>query len=201
MSHFGILNDVTIELQRQIFEALKETPNIDFGEGVTIKRITSRSPGEKLENGTLASLYLYHIDINQHARNQLPLADRARPNNFRKPPLPLQLRYLFTPLDADEETNQMMLGRILQHFHDFPSFESVSGQVIGDAFGGASPQLHVKPDLLSLEQLSQLWNAFSVPYRIALGFLVEVVAIDSGKSPERLERVGEFLTVTGKVTQ
>lgn len=201
MSHFGILNDVTIELQRQIFEALKETPNIDFGEGVTIKRITSRSPGEKLENGTLASLYLYHIDINQHARNQLPLADRTRPNNFRKPPLPLQLRYLFTPLDADEETNQMMLGRILQHFHDFPSFEAVSGQAIGDAFGGASPQLHVKPDLLSLEQLSQLWNAFSVPYRIALGFLVEVVAIDSGKSPERLERVGEFLTVTGKVTQ
>ncbi len=201
MSHFEILNEVTIELRRQIFEALQETPNINFGGGGTLDRITSNSPSEKLETGTVASLYLYHIDINQHARNQLPLADRSRPNNFRKPPLPLQLRYLFTPLDDDEGVNQMLLGRVLQHFHDFPSFETVSGQAIGDAFGGASSQLHVKPDLLSLEQLSQLWNAFSAPYRIALGFLVEVVAIDSGKPPERLERVGEFLAVTGKVTQ
>ncbi len=201
MSNFEILNDVTIELQRQIIEALQESPNIGFAEKVTNDRITLRSPGEKLKTSILANLYLYHIDINQHARNQAPLADRSRPNNFRKPPLPLQLRYLFTPLDSNEETNRMMLGRVLQHFHDFPSFESVSGDAIGDAFGGASPLLHVKPDLLSLEQLSQLWSAFSAPYRIALGFLVEVVAVDSGKSPERRERVGEFLTVTGKVTQ
>lgn len=201
MSDFGIVSDVTTELRRQIFAALQETPDTDFGLGGTLDRITSRSPGETLDTGTVASLYLYHVDINQHVRNQLPLPDRIRPDSFRKPPLPLQLRYLFTPVGDDEGINQMLLGRVLQHFHDFPSFESVSGHAVGDAFGGVSPQLHVKPDLLSLEQLSQLWNAFSTPYRIALGLLIEVVAVDSGQPPERRERVDEFLVASGKVTQ
>lgn len=199
MSHFGILNDITIELRRQIFEALQESPDVDFGVANTIARITLNSPGETLEASTVASLYLYHIDISEHARNQLPLPDRTRSDAFRKPPLPIQLRYLFTPVSHDETINQLLLGRVLQHFHDFPSFETVSGQAIGDAFGGGSPQLRVKPDLLTLEQLSQLWNAFSSPYRVALGFLIEVVAVDSGQPPARRERVSEFLTVTGKV--
>nr|WP_298248536.1 DUF4255 domain-containing protein [uncultured Halomonas sp.] len=201
MSDFGILNDVTTELRRQIFAALQETHDTDFGLGGTLDRITSRSPGETLDTDTVASLYLYHIDINPHVRNQLPLPDRNRPDSFRKPPLPLQLRYLFTPVGDNEDINQMLLGRVLQYFSDFPSFESVSGHAVGDAFGGSSPQLRVKPDLLSLEQLAQLWNAFSTPYRIALGLLIEVVAVDSGQPPERRERVDELLIASGKVSQ
>ena len=209
MSYFGILNDVTVELRRQVFAAIQETPGFDFNlSGGTVEQITASPPSETLDpgdSGILASFYLYHVDISEHARNQLPLPDRNRPNTFRKPPLPLQLRYLFTPVSDDESTNQMLLGRVLQHFHDYPSFETLDkgegrgAEEIGDAFGGGSSQLRVKPDLLSLEQLSQLWNAFSSPYRVALGFLVEVVAVDSGLPPERRQRVDEFLTVTGKV--
>jgi hypothetical protein len=199
MAGFGILSDVTVELRRQIFEGLQATPDTDFGLAGTIDRITLQSPGETLDPGTLASLYLYHIEINPHRRNQRPLPDRSRADVFHAPPLPLQLRYLFTPVDEDETVNQLLLGRVLQHFNDFPSFEAVSGQPVGDAFGGGSPALRVKPDLLSLEQLAQMWNAFSTPYRIALGLLVEVVAVDSGQPPERRRRVDEMATAIGKV--
>lgn len=200
MAGFGILSDVSVELRRQIFEALQTTPDTDFGLAGTLDRITLASPGQELDAETVASLYLYHVDINQHRRNQLPLSDRIRSDSFRKPPLPLQLRYLFTPITEDETVNQLLLGRVLQHFHDFPSFDTVSGTAIGDAFGGGSPEVRVKPDLLSLEQLAQMWNAFSTPYRIALGLLVEVVAVDSGLPPERRQRVDEMTTAVGKVT-
>lgn len=199
MAGFGIISDLSVELRRQIFEALQATPDTDFGLAGSIDRITLGSPGQDFESGTAASLYLYHVEINQHRRNQLPLPDRARSDSFRKPPLPLELRYLFTPLADDETINQLLLGRVLQHFHDFPSFDSVSGAVIGDAFGGGSPELRVKPDLLSLEQLAQMWNAFSTPYRIALGLLVEVVAVDSALPAERRPRVDSMLLAAGKV--
>lgn len=200
MAGFGILSDVSVELRRQIFEALQATPDTDFGLAGTLDRITLASPGQELDAETVASLYLYHVDINHHRRNQLPLPDRNRSDSFRKPPLPLQLRYLFTPIAEDEPINQLLLGRVLQHFHDFPSFDTVSGTAIGDAFGGGSPEVRVKPDILSLEQLAQMWNAFSTPYRIALGLLVEVVAVDSGLPPERRQRVDEMATAVGKVT-
>lgn len=199
MAGFSILSDISVELRRQIFEALQSTSDTDFGLAGTLDRITLASPGQDLDAATVGSLYLYHVDINPHRRNQLPLPDRLRADSFRKPPLPLRLRYLFTPVTEDESINQLLLGRVLQHFHDFPCFDAVSGRAIGDAFGGGSPEMRVKPDLLSLEQLAQMWNAFSTPYRIALGLLVEVVAVDSGLPPERRQRVDEMMTAVGTV--
>lgn len=198
MASFDILQDVSTELRRQIFDALEATPDTDFGLQGSIERITLQSPGDQIPSNVVASLYLYHLEIDPNLRNQPYLPDRASDDRFRRPPLPLQLRYLFTPVDSDEGLNQLLLGRVLQHFHDFPNFGEVAGTPIGDAFGGASPEVRVKPDLLSLEQLSQMWNAFSQPYRIALSLLVEVVALDSGQPPLRRGRVGEVLTATGE---
>lgn len=198
MPGFGIIHDVSIELRRQIFEALESTSDTDFGLGGSVERITLQSPGDTLDANTVASLYLYHLEIDKHLRNQPPLPSRLRDDEFRRPPLPLQLRYLFTPVDDAETVNQLVLGRVLQHFHDVPQFATVSGSLIGDAFGGASPDIRVKPDLLSLEQLSQIWNAFSTPYRVALSLLVEVVAVDSGQPPRRQGRVGELIAGIGE---
>lgn len=199
MGTFATISDVSVELRRQVFDALQATPDTDFGLGGSIDRITLEPAGDELPSSVVASLYLYHLDIAPHMRNQAFLPDPVRDDDFHRPPLPLQLRYLFTPVDDDEQTNQLLLGRVLQHFHDFPSFSTVSGRPLGDSYGGASPEVRVRPDPLSLEQLSQLWNAFSFPYRIALALLVEVVAVDSGLPATRSRRVAEVLAVTGRV--
>lgn len=185
-------------MRTQIFDALESTPDTDFGLSGAIERITTQSPGNTLDQDTVASLYLYHVDIDPHLRNQFQLPDRSRDDQLLHPPLPLQLRYLFTPVTSDEGVNQLLMGRVLQHFHDAPSFGSVSGTPIGDSLGGASPELRVKPDLLSLEQLSQMWNAFSQPYRIALSLMVEVVALDSGRLPARTGRTLTVMTAVGE---
>lgn len=198
MSNFSVIHDASIELRRQIFRAFETTVDVDFALGGDVDRITLTSPGETLDDTAVASLYLYHVDVDKHLRNQRPLPDPAADDLFRRPPLPLQLRYLFTPVDGNELTNQLLLGRLIQHFHDFPSFNALSGDPIGDSHGGASPELRVRPDMLSIEQLAQMWNAFSTPYRVAVSLMVEVVAIDSAQPPARVRRTESLVTASGQ---
>jgi hypothetical protein len=199
VSNFSVIHDVSLELRQQIFQALAQTPDTDFGV-TSVDRLTLMSPGEKLDNNTVASLFLYHLDIDGQLRNLSPLPDSRRDDSFHRPPLPLQLRYIFTPV-GDETTNQLLLGRVLQHFHDFPSFASLSGLPVGTSRGAASPELRVKPDLLPVEQLTQLWNAFSVPYRTAISLLVDVVAVDSGLPPKQRQRVTDMLPGIGVMVE
>jgi len=197
MSNFSIIHDVSIELRQQIFDALAATPDTDFGVS-SVERVTLMSPGETLDNNIVASLFLYHVDIDTHLRNQRPLPDARRDDRFHRPPLPLALRYIFTPV-GDEAQNQLLIGRVLQHFYDFPSFSTVAGVPIGNSRGGAATELRVAPDLLPVEQLTQIWNAFSTPYRTAISFLVDVVAIDSGLPPLQRRRVEELLPTVGQM--
>ena len=197
MSSFSIVQDTGLELRRRIFAALEATPDTDFGLNGNIDRIRIAPPGEDLPNGTLAALFLYHIDVDRHLRNQRPLPDRDDPSIQRKPPLPLQFRFLFTPVDDDDTVNHLVLGRVLQHFQDQPFITTIAGQPLDDSFGGAAPTLRVKPDMLTVEQLSQLWNALSTPFRLSIAFLVDIAAVDSGEPPRRAPRVEELLAATG----
>jgi hypothetical protein len=197
MSSFSIIQDAGLELRRQIFAALEATSDTDFGLNGNIDRIRIAPPADDIPNNTLAVLFLYHIDIDRHLRNQRPLPDRDDPSLQRKPPLPLQFRFLFTPIDDDDTVNHLVIGRVLQHFHDQPFITTLGGEPIGDSFGGASAALRVKPDMLTVEQLSQLWNALSTPFRLSIAFLVDIAAVDSGEPPRRAPRVEELLAAAG----
>lgn len=197
MSTFSVVHDVSIDLQSQIATALRNTPDVDFDLGPGVGKISLISPGDKFPEDTVASLYLYHLDIDKFLRNQKLLPDPVSERQFRRPPLPLQLRYLFTPLGTDEPTNHLVLGRVLQHFHDNPVFSTLSGTPVGNSYGGANREIRVRPDMLSLEQLTQMWSAFSAPYRAAVSFLVEIIAIDSGQPPVEIVRTGEVIPATG----
>ena len=199
MSNFSVIHDVSLELRRQIFEALAATPDTDF-KVTAVTSLTLMSPGETLDNKTVASLFLYHLEIDAHLRNQNPLPDATRDDRFHRPPLPLQLRYLFTPV-GDEANNQLLIGRVLQHFYDYPSFLSPLGVPVGSSPDAASVRLRVVADLLPIEQLTQLWNAFSAPYRTAISLLVEVVTVDSGLPPVQRRRVNELLTGIGQMAK
>lgn len=199
MSAFSIVQDTGLELRRRIFAALEQTPDTDFGLNGNINRIRIAPPGDDLPDGTLAALFLYHIDIDRHLRNQRSLPDRTDPSLQRKPPLPLQFRFLFTPVDDDDSINHLVLGRVLQHFYDEPFITTIAGNPIGDSFGGASDALRVRPDMLTVEQLSQLWNALSAPFRLSISFLVDVGAVDSGEPPRLAPRVDDMLAAPGLV--
>ena len=197
MSNFSVIHDISLELRRQIFYTLDNTPDVDFNVTDATSNISLSPPNDITDAAIIASLYLYHIDIDKHMRNQHPLPDPTQSDALRTPPLPLQLRYLLTPVDTDEAKNQLLLGRVIQHFHDASSFSALSGTLLGDSHGGASTELRVRPDLLSMEQLAQIWSAFSSPFRLSVALLIEVVGVDSGLPPRKVPRVSEKVLGAG----
>ncbi|MFC4260991.1 DUF4255 domain-containing protein [Marinobacter lacisalsi] len=197
MSAYSIIEGTSTELRRQIFEALDSAPDTDFSLTDPASNITLDAPGGDLSSQFVVSLYLYHIDQNRHLRNQPPL--RTGSDELRRPPLPLQLRYLVTPLDS-ETNNHLMLGRILQHCHDHPTIDSIEGRPLDTSHGGASSEIRIRLESLTLEQLAQIWNAFNQPFRLATVLLVEAVVIDSALSPEKHAPVRDTYTVVQQRT-
>lgn len=196
MPSFSVLHDISRALQQQIIVALTGSPDISFD--VDDTTIVLAPPSEGLTSDVVASLYLYHIAIDPHLRNQPRLTDPADPALLIRPPLPLHLRYLFVPLDDDEAANQLLLGRVLQHFHDTPTFRPAPGSPLAINRGGVPEVLRVRPDLPGFEALSQLWSALSRPYRLSAGFLVDTVAVDSAAPAQSTPRVAQTATATSR---
>src|SRR5262249_50327952 len=103
----------------------------------------------------------------------------------RPSPLPLRVHYLMTPIAAEtalngRETEQVILGRVLQAFYDHPILR---GHDLRDDFVGTDTVLHVRLEPLSLQDIYDLWDALRGPYRLSVSYEVSVVKIDSGAQP------------------
>ncbi|NCO86099.1 MAG: DUF4255 domain-containing protein [Rhodobacterales bacterium] len=194
MPRFSVLHDVSLALQSQIIAALRSAPDVSLD--ASVSNIVISPPSDTLGDDVLAVLYLYHFGIDASLRNQSPLPDRDDPALFVRPPLPLHLRYLFVPLSDDEESNQLMLGRVLQHFYDQPTFRPAPGTPLAQDRGGVPDRVRVRPDLAGFEALSTLWSALARPYRLSAGFLVDVAGVDSGLPAQATPRVGETFAAT-----
>jgi len=194
VSNYTIIERVSEELRQQIFATLDEAPETQFSVTDASTNIALEPPGANLNNQVVVSLYLYHISQQQRPRNPMPL--RSGAGEEKHPPLPLQLRYLLLPVD-NETNNLLMMGRILQHFHDHPVLESVAGESLDNSFGREQDQIRVVAEDLPLEQITQLWNAFSQPFRLATILRVDGIAIDSYRSPNQYGPVREAYTVLG----
>lgn len=196
MPSFSVLNDISKELQSQVVAALSSAP--DAGLDVDETTLVLGPPSSDLGEDVLGVIYLYHVEIDPHLRNQPRLPDLEDSAQSIRPPLPLQLRYLFVPLAAEEEKNQLMLGRVLQHFHDAPTFRPVPGSALARSRGGVPPSLRVRPDLAGFEALSNLWSALARPFRLSAGFMVDIVAVDSAKPAEIRARTQSSFAVSNR---
>lgn len=195
MSQFTILQDISRELRRRIHAALSTAPDADLGLSNPETDITLSPPADDLQGSPRLSLYLYHVEPDAHLRNQRELA--VGRDGLRFPPLAVQLRYLVTPLAEEEEHNQLMLGRILQHFHDAPFIASLEGTPLDNSHGGNSPQLRITVEPLSMEELANVWQSLDAHYRLSLSYLVRTVTIDSDQGVREAKRVVEAHTGVG----
>jgi len=120
------------------------------------------------------SVYLYNVTELASMRN-LPTA------NSSKPPLYLNLRYLITPITQNLEDDQVLLGKILQLFHETPILRGSSLQ------GGLSEtgeDLKVVLDGLNAEELSRIWGMLALPYRLSVSYTVYPVKIEDSVQPD-----------------
>lgn len=184
-----------MELRRRIHTALASAPDADLGLSNSETDITLLAPNQVLTGSPRLSLFLYYIEPDGHLRNQSHLAVGS--TGLRFPPVSTQLHYLLTPLDAEEKQNQLMVGRILQYLHDEPVIESLNGRLLDDSFGANSPELRVSLEMLTFEQLVQIWHALDAAYRLSIAYQVRIVTIDSAQGVRAANRVTATHTAVG----
>ena len=145
------------------------------------------------------SLWLYRIVRDEDRLNDPPR--RIAPNLVQPTPLPLRLHYLVTPLTSrdnagDPETEQYLLGKIMQAFYSHPVLR---GADLQQEFVGTPTQLHVCLETLSVDEISQIWQALDGPYLLGVSYEVAVVDIDAALQPMVVAPVQEFVPRVGLV--
>lgn len=127
------------------------------------------------------SIWLYRLMRDEQTLN-LP-ASRPTPYRLRRQPLPLRLHYLMTPIISSQggggtpETEQHVLGRVLQTFNDKPL---LTGADLADAFVGSNVELAVRLETLELENLARLWDSLERSYQLCLSYEVGIVPVETG---------------------
>ncbi|MCK7495864.1 MAG: DUF4255 domain-containing protein [Comamonadaceae bacterium] len=131
------------------------------------------------------SMWLYRV-VRDDTRLNDPPRRRPLPGGgveLVPPPLPLRLHYLMTPLvDDGPETEQRILGRVLQLFHMHPV---LSGADLRGDLTGTPAQIHVRLEALSLDETSRVWEALDGAFQLSVSYEVSLANIDDGVQPLR----------------
>jgi len=149
------------------------------GGGFTVELATPHEMGADAQG---VSLWLYRV-LRDDMRLNDPPRLRPRPPGIEllPPPLPLRLHYLATPLASDApDTEQKILGRILQLFHSRPI---LSGAALQGDLAGTDAEIGVRLESLALEELTRIWDALEGSYQLSISYEVSLVNIDSAVLP------------------
>ena len=154
-------------------------------------RVRLHTPAEMVRNNGQegVSMWLYRAVRDEERLNDP--ARRISPTQLRPPPLPMRLHYLMTPLtnrqnQGDPDTEQYVMGKILQLFHSKPLFR---GADLQGQFIGTGTELFVRLETLSLEEITRVWEGLEGSYQLSVSYEVSLVDIDSAVEPDSLTPV------------
>ena len=131
------------------------------------------------------SVWLYRLVRDEERLNAPP--ERVNMTQLRRAPLPVRLHYLITPIvntktDVTPETEQAILGKVLQGFYEHPTFRGVDLQ---DDLSGTLSELTVRLESLSLDEITKVYDALERSYQLSLSYEVGVVYIYASSEPEK----------------
>ena len=177
MSASTAIGMVSESLRNLLVGEMQLTPTVD---------VTILGPDEGGGNRWV-NLFLYQVRENPTLKNMDWQVKRNEPNQLVPPPLSLDLFYLMTayapndPQTGNSSAHEI-LGEAMRVFYE----------------NGIVPQAYLMPDLqeareeikimlnsLDLEELSQVWNTFSEPFRLSVPYEVSVVQLDMLSENER----------------
>lgn len=154
-------------------------------------KVRLQTPAEMVENGGMEglSLWLYRVVRDEERLNEP--ARRITATELRRPPLPMRLHYLVTPLtnkesEGDPDTEQYLLGKVLQVFHSKPLLR---GADLQGQFIGTDTELCVRLETLSLEEISRVWEGLSGSYQLSVSYEVSLIEIEAALEPQVISPV------------
>jgi hypothetical protein len=145
------------------------------------------------------SVWLYRV-VRDPERMNDP-AERIAWDQIKSPPLPLRLHYLMTPITDEQvnvspETEQKILGKVLQAFHSRPLLRGID---LKGEFEGTQTELRVRLEPMSLEEITRIWEALKGSYQLSVSYEVTLVNIDSSLEPEKATPVAVALPEYGVI--
>jgi Pvc16 N-terminal domain len=187
---------------------LKDRAELPAGSGTVL--FTVGPPRSEAGDGTAekarVNLFLYRVTENGSLKNQ-ELPGRASSNGYGHPPLSVDLHYLLTAYGStavdedfvDETRAHHLLGSAMRVLHDYPvvtddlrTVRAPVGQPILDtALLGEFERVKLSLDQISLEDLSKVWTALTLPYRASAAYKINVVQIESRRPTRSARPVGE----------
>jgi len=156
------------------------------GGGMVVSLNTPEEMTERPSEGL--SIWLYRLIRDDQRLNDPPI--RVSPTELQPAPLPLRLHYLITPVTnrqfGDPETEQIILGKVLQAFHSRPVLRGTDLQA---EFSGTEVELKVRLESLALDEITRVWEALEGSYQLSVSYEVSVVNITPELEPERVTPV------------
>jgi hypothetical protein len=171
VSDYTSLAAVSLALQKLLEGEITNSTDPQLN-GVKVFLYSPKRMKEENENGI--SLWLYRVNREADTLNRPP--ERVAPNRLRQQPLPLTLHFLITPMLAEPQDEQAVLGKVVQVLNDH---SILSGAQVGPVLGADGTELHVVLDGLTLEELARVWDVLKEPYQLSVCYVVQTVAIDS----------------------
>lgn len=158
-------------------------------EGVPPDQVVLGSPADIVVGASpLVAVFLYQVTENAMMKNQELL--RLNAKEWKYPPTVFDLSYLLIPYAQSRETEQHLLGQILQILG---SATSLSGLGLQGSLGGTSEELRVRFHAMPLDEMLRLWDAFDgKPYKVCASYVVSPVRLDSSLEPMKTTPVSEM---------
>jgi hypothetical protein len=132
------------------------------------------------------SMWLYRIIRDEQTLNRPPR--RIPPDLVLRQPLPVRAHYLMTPIVTGNagkmpapETEQLIIGRVLQTFHDEPQ---ITAPDLAGSYRGHPVQLTARLETLGLDETSRIWEGLERSYQLSVSYEVTIVVIASGLQPQ-----------------
>ena len=149
--------------------------------------------GDLPNQGTVLSLMLYRVTVNEHLRNARTTDPRARPGV----PLSVDLHYLMTAWAENAEWEQQILGKAMQCLESFPNLSGPMLYPTGD--WSANEAVHLTIEDLGIDSLMRTFDSLALDYRLSVPYLARIVRLDGRtvEAPASTSKVVTGLTPLG----
>lgn len=174
MSDYSVIAELGASLLSVLFSEMNNDPQIS-GLIDSLDRISLESPADLENNNSVRlSLYLYRILENPYTKNRFPVEGVGAQQ--RRPPLTLDLFYVLTPMIGTPREQQILLGKAMQILYDRAI---LSGADLSGSVGDHGEAIRMVLNPVPLEELTRVWQALEIPYRLSVCYIARVAMVDS----------------------
>ena len=175
MSDYTAIADVGKTLIKLLWDNIKDDSHVS-SIIESDDQITLSSPDESAKK---LSLFLYQVTENAYLKNEE--MQSLNSTKLKYPPLTLSLFYLVTPHSQNMASVHIILGKVMQIFHDN---SILKGSILQDSLVGDELRLILNP--LSMDEQNKIWTVISKTktYKLSVCYEVTPVRIDSMRERE-----------------